>query len=392
LDSPAIPRTLKEADPGLGLQAPVAAVATTPSYLPELDVLRAFAFLAVFGMHWIPNHVEDYERHGVSHAGARLLSSIALSGGVGVMLFFCLSSYLITQILLRELRAEGRLRIGAFYMRRVLRIWPLYFSFTALATALPLVDPSQRFGWKACLAFLFFGGNWIWSFHVPVQTIATPLWSISVEEQFYLCWPWLVRWAGAASLWKAALALIALAAANRVLVVTGVIHTDLWHNTFTQLDSIALGALLAHGVGHRADALKVRYRWPIMALALLSIEVAQFVKGEADLDGWSYVYYPAVSLSCAVILWCVLGIKIDRSSRATRVLIALGKISYGLYVIHALGLYLADKLFGALHLQLSFLVTFGVRGAFALLLTIALASLSYRYIEEPFLRLKRRFA
>ncbi len=370
---------------------PASSVAPAPHYWPELDVLRAFAFLSVFFMHWIPTRPVDYERHGFSPGVAGMLVATARAGGVGVMLFFCLSSFLITQLLLRELKREGRVDVGAFYMRRILRIWPLYFVFTAIAALLPFIDPDQHFGGKALLAFVFFGGNWIWSLHVAIHTVATPLWSISVEEQFYLCWPWVVRRSTRSSLMRTAFLLLVIATLNRVLVITGVVPTDLWHNTFTQLDSIALGALLAIAVDSRGVARNRSVRAPLILLAIVAIVMAQRVHGDNDSGAFSLVYYPLVSLCCATILWSVIGIDLDRSSRLTRALVYLGKISYGLYVIHSFALYLTDMLFAALP-QMNFVVALALRGAFALALTIGLAALSYRFLEQPFLRLKKRWA
>jgi peptidoglycan/LPS O-acetylase OafA/YrhL len=360
-------------------------------YLPELDVLRAFAFFAVFAKHFTPNDLETYERHGFSHRSAHVLASMARTGENGVMLFFCLSSYLITHLLLRELSRRGRVRVGAFYMRRVLRIWPLYLVFTAIAASLPLVDPEQNFGWKAVLPFLLFGGNWVFALGIPVKTVATPLWSISVEEQFYICWPWVVRRATPASLKRTVVVLLLVAAANRVLVVTHVIHTNLWNNTFTQLDSIALGALLALGAGERGASVKRRFRAHFVVLAVLVCVAARYFKGDDD-QPWSLVYYPLVAVCCAVVLWSVIGAEIDRSSVAMRVLLYLGKISYGLYVIHSFAIYLVEKLLARLPIHAGFLGIFVVRGMCALLLTISLAAISYRWLESPFLRFKRSYS
>ncbi len=155
-------------------------------YLPELDFLRAFAFLGVFCSHWIPARPEYYVERGLPVIVARLIDAVSLFGADGVMLFFCLSSYLITQLLLKEIAKNGRVDVPAFYARRVLRIWPLYLAFTALAAALPFFDHEQEFGAKAGLAFLLFSGNWIWALGGTLNTVAVPLWSISVGEQFYL--------------------------------------------------------------------------------------------------------------------------------------------------------------------------------------------------------------
>lgn len=361
-------------------------------YLPELDVLRAGAFLGVFVSHWIPHDDDFFIAHGVPRAVAHAVTTFAIAGGDGVMLFFCLSSYLITQLLLKELDARGRVDVRAFYMRRMLRIWPLYLTFTLIAGLMPFVDPGQHFGWKAIAAFVFFGGNWIWALGVPVTTIALPLWSISVEEQFYLCWPWVVRRATRRGLRNTVLGLFVLAAINRVLVVTGVLHVGLWNNTFTQLDPIGLGALLALGAGPRLEAFKERARGWLVAAALLGIYLVNLVHDDQVETSLTNLYfYPVVASCCAVALFATVGVKVDWTSPIARAVLYLGKISYGLYVFHYACFYVVNALYRQLPTKPNFVVAFLGRGALAMALTILLATLSYRYLEQPFLRLKAKF-
>lgn len=147
-------------------------------YHPELDILRFFAFLLVFVFHI---------------TGASFTQGFS-AGAYGVDLFFALSAYLITEILLREHRAYGQFDLRAFYIRRTLRIWPLYFFFLAFTfVAAQSLLHTESFPWRAKLMFLFFVGNWQFLLATPVHTIASPLWSVCVEEQFYLTWPLLLR-------------------------------------------------------------------------------------------------------------------------------------------------------------------------------------------------------
>src|SRR5438045_4760557 len=142
---------------------------------PELDVLRCFAFLMVFASHTVPG-------------------STAVGGAFGVDLFFTLSSFLITTLLLRESSVCGALDVTAFYLRRVLRILPLYFGFLLAATTLARsLVPDENLPLKYVVAFALLCGNWacvLWGYP---HSVATPLWSVSIEEQFYLCWPLIMR-------------------------------------------------------------------------------------------------------------------------------------------------------------------------------------------------------
>src|ERR1700674_1439630 len=100
------------------------APSTQSFYLPQLDILRFFAFFAVFSVHVAPRAMGS---------GRGIVVGLARSGTFGVDLFFALSAYLITELLLRERRIAGHLDVRSFYIRRILRIWPLYFFYLALA-------------------------------------------------------------------------------------------------------------------------------------------------------------------------------------------------------------------------------------------------------------------
>ena len=116
-----------------------ARAATARFYHPELDQLRFFAFLMVFLHHAFPHQPEFWTKLGVPGPIAQVLSGIGATGAFGVSLFFVLSSYLITELLLREKELIGTLDVKSFYVRRILRIWPLYFFFLALAAAMHVV-------------------------------------------------------------------------------------------------------------------------------------------------------------------------------------------------------------------------------------------------------------
>src|SRR5262245_41344043 len=116
--------------PGVGAEKTRA----TRFYSPELDVLRFFAFFGVFVFHAAPRNTEFYAGAGFPSWLSTFLISTFGAGAYGVDLFFALSAYLITSLLLRERSATGNLDLRGFYIRRILRIWPLYLGFVAFAT------------------------------------------------------------------------------------------------------------------------------------------------------------------------------------------------------------------------------------------------------------------
>jgi peptidoglycan/LPS O-acetylase OafA/YrhL len=220
----------------------VPGVEKTSFYRPELDCLRFFAFFAVFVHHSLPSNADFY----LAHRLPVVFADIPYAGAWGVDLFFCLSAYLITELLVREKDQVGYLNVRAFYIRRMLRIWPLYFSFVLFAFALTFVDRSQQFSALNLGMFLMLAGNWA-AATGTVQSFVIPLWSVSIEEQFYLLWPLAVRRASRRQMLTICLIMVITAFAWRSGLTIGVRHPDglIWNGTFGHLDSIAYGIILS---------------------------------------------------------------------------------------------------------------------------------------------------
>lgn len=319
---------------------------------PELDALRFGAFLLVFLHHALPH--ASGEISGLPRAVAQAAAAIGRAGALGVDLFFALSAYLITELLRRELEAKGKLDVRAFYIRRILRIWPLYFF--ALLLLAPLIGEPLPI-----LPYALLAGNWWCAFTgFPVSSFAL-LWSVSIEEQFYLAWPWILGT-------RSAVVMLAIASITRiVLAATGVVHPGVWCNTLARLDPIAGGALLSYLLAGRTPELTGTKRVFLLLGGALGFLAAG---GFAPHDGWATVIsYPVAAASALAILYASLGLPMKN-----RALGYLGKVSFGLYVFHAAALKLLPF------------------APAALLLTIAVAALSYRFLESPFLRLKEKFA
>jgi peptidoglycan/LPS O-acetylase OafA/YrhL len=366
----------------LAFQVPAGA-AHTPEparfYHPELDVLRFGAFFAVFLHHAFPDSMTSWIAAGAPRPLAALAAGAVRAGALGVDLFFALSAYLITELLLRERDSRGSVSVKAFYARRILRIWPLYFFVLLLVQpALQWWRPQERFAPSDWTAFLLFAGNWACAAHGFGERSFSLLWSVSIEEQFYLSWPWALR-NGRAGVIRIAASLLVIATVARMLLLWfGVANPGIWCDTFARLDPIAAGAWFAC----------LRHRNPITfspatRLALISAGAATIAATGAFLNNANWTVlpgYPIVAAATIAILAGTLG-PIPRSLHA---LTFLGKISFGTYVLHRAILTLVGVPFAPS-------TVLPARATAAFVATLLLASISYRYLESPFLRLKERF-
>jgi len=225
----------------------------------------------------------------------------------------------------------------------------------------------------------------------------TQLWSISIEEQFYLFWPWLMRYVPRRRIVVLPLVMIAISVIARIVLPLNVFR-QVWTNTLTRLDPIAVGILIA--LMARLN-LRPIHRVVLVIAGLASWEFAAYGCGlyyQLSILKIS-MGYPAVALGSGAFLLATLGAKSLRSDSAiVRSLVYLGKISYGLYIYDQISIFIGRLLlfrgaFGESTL------THPPSGAslpiyivFAFGLNVALAAASYRWLEAPFLRLKERFA
>jgi peptidoglycan/LPS O-acetylase OafA/YrhL len=354
-------------------------------YRPELDVLRFFAFFMVFLSHVVPGDLAFFAEAHIPSRVADLIISMSAGGAFGVDLFFTLSSFLITTLLLREKEAYGEINVASFYVRRTLRIWPLYFVFLLIiAPAVQYIVPDESMSLKYILAFALLAGNWACVFWGYPHSVSAPLWSVSIEEQFYLSWPLILRrWAD--HLVIVALALLVVSCITRVyLTVQGAVHPQIWCNSLARLDPFACGALLAVYTQRKSIALSPRLR---IILLCFAFAVLTAVGHYEDFSGTkSLITYPAVTIACIALIVSILGMQMKPGTLLVRTFSYLGRISYGLYVFHwmfivSLGVPLAHEPFARLS-----------RAMAALIVTIATAAGSYHFMEKPFLQWKEKFA
>jgi len=384
-------------------------ITSTPStsldryYVPQLDGLRFFAFLLVF-MHHAPQSSQAFANHPLMRTGLSWLSNW---GWMGVDLFLTLSAFLITSLLLIEWDREGHISLKDFYVRRTLRIWPLYYFALILGfVALPWFGLFQSpVGTPAhvqlvdnhLLPYLTFLGN----YSAAVTGYAgspflAHLWTVALEEQFYILWPLLFGVAyrgGPRRVFQVLTGLLLLGVLLRLYVSgTNLRHPLSWVSLPTHMDSLIIGAGLAL---YRFYA-PAEGRWAPGKIAagiglLLLASAAPKIQTQSIHITWQFL---AVGGGFGLILDGVLT-GTSRPLRricTNRPVVWMGKLCYGLYIYHMFALRLStDFTQEWLHMSVKGSAGWLVATGLSFLITLVLAYVSYRLLEVPFLKLKRRF-
>lgn len=356
-------------------------------HIRTLDGIRGFAILWVILHHFTQIDVEPWLR-------------ITKTGVVGVDLFFVLSGFLITRILI-DIPASTKNFI-AFWGRRALRIFPLYFVALALAlTVLPWI-----LGPESAVTKVRDNQVWFWLYGVN-YLIANRgweevggfdhFWSLAVEEQFYFIWPLVAFAAAARRLPWVIVGLLALSPVVRYFAIeNGASQAALYVSTHLRLDAILAGALLACVETRGWFASTRLQQWARIVF------VAGVVWGVAGLvrPGLSYpfageLHFTLVALWSTAVVW--IAIAAGNESRVSRiltssVLIKAGTYSYSMYVFHVMVRDVLNRLgLWPWMVGPNELVGQAILYVFASILTYAVAVLTWRVIEEPLLRLKRYF-
>ncbi len=342
-------------------------------HFPGLTELRALAAYAVVFAH-IDQHGDRFGLTPIGLEGSGLASH-------AVTLFFVLSGFLITYLLAEEKRFKGNISIRKFYVRRILRIWPVYYLAVAgcLVYYLLTHPSSSTDFWVSLSLYFFLLPNLAYTLSLGLAGII-PLWSVGVEEQFYLVWPWVVRYSK--SLLKVLSGIIVVYLATRIFLYE-VRPTSGFYVlvSLTRIDCMAIGGLFS--LIHTSDARRIQ-SWvtsrlaQILAIALLVLVPFTSLKLYAQLE------FELIAICSGIWIYnCALNphsiIRVGNP-----ILRWLGTISYGVYVYHMAVIYcLGPWLRG----QPSVVVHFAVVGGVSLVATI-----SYQLMESPLLRLKHRFS
>lgn len=355
-------------------------------YIPELDGLRFIAFLLVF-LHHSPYYVYS-----------PIWEKIHEYGWLGVDLFLCLSAFLITKLLVSEFHLYQKIDMRYFFLRRILRIWPIYFIITLIAFGVYWTTNGWQSGMGLhLLGMITFTENIVTASagYIRIPFLVT-LWTISYEEQFYLIIPWLVTWLITRSLkFKLFLlgAILLIGNLTRAFyIIHQAPHPAIWTLPFTHFETILGGTMLALGVLDRPlKNMNARLMLTVSFLCLTCI----FFLPNFEVIEWNLILtYTFSGVGFTLLVQTILDgkIMILATILNNRTVVYLGKISYGLYVYHISSQYLTNTIVTFLGVEASQFLAYPILlVAISLPLTILISTLSYVIIEKPFLKLKERY-
>lgn len=358
---------------------------TREGHLLRLDGVRAIAIILVLLVHCVVAPAEGFLAWALRHT----LSN----GWIGVDLFFVLSGFLITTILLRSRSDPGYFR--NFYARRFLRILPPYYLllflmlFFAPGLGLPEFEPS----WP----YFAYVNNWTYVFGVPGFKPMSHSWSLAIEEQYYLLFPLAVWFMRTHSLKRLLWAAVLLSPLIRLAAVLLEIRGATYFLTICRLDVLAMGGLIAvffHERGAMSASSEERRRLvAAFVVAVGAVTVFWLTKSLDFRQLWfNVVGLTLVDGTCALFLCLALLFRGGplEAVLSSPAMVAMGRWSYGIYLFHFPVLQIIDphvvSIFGATWART--LVT----GFSTISVTVLLAALSWRYFESPILGLKRYFS
>ena len=311
-------------------------------------------------------------------------------GGYAVTFFFVLSGFLITYLLMVEKEKTNKISVRNFYLRRIFRIWPLYYLilFVTLILSFFISSFSSQHAPLSFFLYFFMLSNVATAYPYVIVAIES-LWSISVEEQFYLIWPHII---------------------NKVKNIKSVKYY--LFGIFITYFAVKIGFRLFFEKNHiEAASLIVYTRFSCMAIggmgAYLFFFKSTFLKyiynPIVQIIAWSFWIYTCLvkpvhvakffddEIHSVAFLIIILNVSTNPATLINlekRFLNFLGKISYGIYVYHMPLIYVLSVLFKSIDIKANYLII----TATVLFLTIGISYLSYTYFENPFLRLKEKFA
>ncbi len=364
-------------------------------YFENLDGLRFFCFLAVFFFHSF--HTDNPIIISNSTFGF-IKQDVFGNGFLGVNFFFVLSGFLITTLLIAETKLNGKINIPKFWVRRVLRIWPLYFACVFFGFVLFPLAKSVAGGIPHESANVWYYLGFINNFDyiqkgLPDAPGLGVLWSVAIEEQFYIVWPVILSFFALKNYWVPFIIIIAGSLVFRALYDIPIYHEM---HTLSCIGDMAIGAFGAWLFNLKPKFSNFIIKMPrglIIFFYILLLGIF-FFRDEFLLNTYYLRIFERAFVS-SIILIIILEQCFSENSfykmNSFRRLSRLGIFTYGLYCLHFIVISAVAAVLKKLNMENHMWQVFILQPVISLTITIIAAKLSFKYFENPFLKMKDRF-
>lgn len=365
------------------------------NYFENLDGLRFLCFLSVFFFHSF--HTE-YDYISNSQVYNFVSKDIFGNGNLGVNFFFVLSGFLITYLLIQEKKENGQINLKKFWMRRILRIWPLYYFAVLFGfVAFPLLKflfgqtPDET---ATPLYYILFINNFDFIKNGTDASILSVLWSVAIEEQFYFIWPIILFVLPINKYWIAFSIVIISSLVFRALNNTFILHE---YHTLSCIGDMAIGAMGAWLIISNAKFKKAitylkKYHIGIIYLTFFG---AFLFRDELLFVNHTIRIFERVFIACLIIL-IILEQSYAKNSlfkiSNLKTISKLGVITYGLYCLHFIGILTTTTITNKLGFNTNLWQVLIIDTTLALAITIIISKVSFKFYETPFLKFKEKFA
>ena len=365
-------------------------------YFENLNGLRFICFLSVFFYHSFHSDLSEIRSNYFYHF---IRKDIFGNGNLGVNFFFVLSGFLITFLLIEEKKLNTQINIKNFWFRRILRIWPLYFlcvifGFWIYPHLLMLFGQVPKETANP-IAYLTFINNFdLIKKGLPEAPNLSVLWSVAIEEQFYLVWPIIIFLFPIKRLWVPFSVILISSSIFRAFNDN---YMDHEHHTLSCIGDMTMGA-----VGAWLITISSKFKKGIETMTKNHILIIYcffififFFRDEVFYEYFVMRIFERMIISSIIILIILeqtFSINSFFKMKTFKKISNLGTITYGLYCLHYLGILIITTIAKKLSLNVHLWQVIFIIPSLSLLLTIIISKLSYKYFETPFLKFKKRFS
>lgn len=365
-------------------------------YFENLNGLRFYCFLSVFFYHSFHTEIESIKSNEIYNFLTKILFK---NGNLGVNCFFVLSGFLITYLLLIEKAKHSNIKIWKFWVRRILRIWPLFYFCVFFGF---IVFPEIKLAFNqmpnenaSYISYIFFINNFdILNNGFPDASILGVLWSVAVEEQFYFIWPLIIYVLPIRLFWVPFLLIIFQTIVFRFFNINSL--EQLEYHSLSCIGDMAIG-----GLGAWLIFQKSKFKEYITNLSKIKIFIIYsflffiyfFRKNICSFS--NFILLIERTFIAIIFLFVILEQNFSKNSlfkfSKQKVFSKLGKITYGLYCLHFIGILISLQITKFWGLNNKFWHVVFLETTLALIISIIISFLSYQFYEKPFLKLKEKF-